>query len=153
DQHIAALAVLGEAWRRSRVAGNNDHPVSCLEPESERGQIAVPYRKSGDADVAIDVDDAGRDLMRVNPAAVPRQPVDARHAILDVDLPRLEHMPSHRAQALRPIDVERLPAAKDPGRQDKVGVSGRVVGMQMREKNCLKGGSGEAECGYALVVG
>src|ERR1041385_118159 len=77
DEHIAALAMLGEAGRRRRVAGNNDHPVGCLEPKSDRSQLAVPHRKGSDTDVAVRVDRAGRNLVRIHPAAARRQAVDA----------------------------------------------------------------------------
>src|SRR5215475_10817912 len=60
NQHVTAVTMLRQRGRRRRIAGNDDHLVGRLKPKSERSQVAVPYRKGDDPNVAVGVDESGR---------------------------------------------------------------------------------------------
>src|SRR5262249_40368573 len=47
----------------------------------------------------------------------------------------LQYVPGHRLDAPWTIDFERLFPFQRPGGKDQIGVAGRVVRMQMREKS------------------
>src|SRR4051794_5431433 len=99
--------MLAEARRRRRVARHDDYLVGGLDPEAECVlQRAVLHWKGDDADVAILIDDPRHDFVHIHPAPRARQPVDALHSIIDIDLPGVQHMPRHVAKAWWSIDVD-----------------------------------------------
>ena len=96
DQNVAAFAMFGETGCRRRIAGNDDDPVGRLEAKAEGVcKRAMLHRKSRDPNVAVGIDHTGRNLVHVHAAACARQAVDAVGAVVDIDLPRCEHVFCH----------------------------------------------------------
>ncbi len=91
----------------------------------------MPYAKSFDLDVVVLVDDSVVQRMRVHTPTQFIRRFEAINSIANVGVVGLENMFTHVCYALGTIELQRLVATHDPGRQNQVGQPGRVIGVQV----------------------
>src|SRR5258708_4830436 len=116
NQHVAAAALVEERLRRSSVARDHNGAVWRVKSIAERvGHFLVLRGKRRHRDVAVSIDDAGRDFLRVDPVAGAIVLVETIGARVDVYLPGLEDMLCHGPDANGAVDRERRPPPHHPG--------------------------------------
>src|SRR5215204_5205831 len=90
NEDVATMAVIYERLGRNSVTGNDDGAVRRLEPEAEGiDHVLMLRRKCRDRYVSIPVDNARRDLVRVDHAACRIVAMESIAAHVNVDLPGL----------------------------------------------------------------
>ena len=131
QQHVAARSHLGHDVKRRGVAADDDDAIRCREPVAVALQRPVADREGLDPHAIVLVDDAGRDLRRLDPVADLVGALKAVQPEVDVRSVGGEDVLRHGADAPGPKDLERLRALEHPGREDQVGIAGRMIRVQM----------------------
>src|ERR1700737_4519516 len=90
--------------------------------------------------------------MHIDPAAGGPKLFCAIYAIGSVDFPCLCHVLGHGPEPLWTIYLEWLFATHDPWSKNQVGITGRVVRVQMRQENSCQFDAPEPECSYAFPI-
>src|SRR5512141_146140 len=109
DENVSAAALPRDSFAGRCIAGQNDHLVRRLNAISECVlPCPVFHRKRRHADEPVVIHDPGVDFVSANygRTAVGLLSAGSRPD-LDVFLVRLENVARHRAQARRPIQIER----------------------------------------------
>src|SRR5712671_1827843 len=153
NKDIATATVLDNCFGWRGVARYHDLPVGGFETIAKRAlHFAMTHWKCRNGDIAIFVDDAGPDLVRIDTTPIRFESLWAMYPIGDVQFPRFGDVLGHRLEPRRAIDIEWLAPAHDPRGKDQVGITCRMIRMQMRQKDLVQLGRPEAECRHAVVI-
>src|SRR5262249_38915393 len=135
NQNVATITLFDDAFARSSITRYDDSSVGALKPIAKRASppLAMFHVEGCNSKVAVLIDDSRGDLVRIDAIAVGAHdvPLTRPRANLDVVSPRREHVISHCFDARRAVDLKRQLPANNPGREYKIRVPDRVIGVQM----------------------
>src|SRR5436305_10885539 len=132
DQHADSRRHFDQRLARPRVAGYDDASVRRVHAVAERLHLAVLDPERSYADASAIVDDARRDLARIDTITAGNAVIGL--AFLDVDGERLIEMLEHRLRTRGPVDRERLVATENPRCEHELSDPETVIAMQVRQK-------------------
>ena len=86
-------------------------------------------------DLRVAIHDAGLNFVRLDERVLLTA---LRHAIVEIDAIRSEHVLRHLLQPARPVHLQRCVSPGDKRRDDEIRITHRVIGMQVRDERDLQ---------------
>src|SRR5437588_252307 len=144
-KNVAAVAVSDHAVARRAIAGEHDDFVGRLEPVAISflpGTVMNGERFHSYVPVLVNV--AGLNLVPVHFVTSPVAVLEAVGANGDVFAVSGEQMVGHRFESSRTIGLERIFSAENPRTEDEIGVTERVIGVEVCDEKRLEILNGKA---------